>query len=109
MAEDFSGLGLSAKVTEAVAAAGYTKPTDIQAQAIPHVLEKKDIIGNAQTGTGTTASVTFYSTPGSGLTLTDAMAAGGLRLHLRQRVGRRGGQHQEDLEFGPGEIDGGAT
>ncbi len=56
MADDFSGLGLSAKVTEAVAAAGYTKPTDIQAQAIPHVLQKKDIIGIAQTGTGKTAS-----------------------------------------------------
>ena len=56
MPEDFSGLGLSAKVTDAVAAAGYTKPTEIQAQAIPHVLEKKDIIGIAQTGTGKTAS-----------------------------------------------------
>ncbi|MEO8758030.1 MAG: DEAD/DEAH box helicase [Devosia sp.] len=56
MPDDFSGLGLSAKVTEAVAAAGYTKPTEIQAQAIPHVLEKKDIIGIAQTGTGKTAS-----------------------------------------------------
>jgi superfamily II DNA/RNA helicase len=56
LAEDFSGLGLSAKVTEAVTAAGYTKPTDIQAQAIPHVLQKKDIIGIAQTGTGKTAS-----------------------------------------------------
>lgn len=56
MADDFSGLGLSAKVTAAVTAAGYTKPTDIQAQAIPHVLEKKDIIGIAQTGTGKTAS-----------------------------------------------------
>jgi superfamily II DNA/RNA helicase len=54
--EDFSGLGLSAKVTDAVAAAGYTKPTDIQAQAIPHVLERKDLIGIAQTGTGKTAS-----------------------------------------------------
>jgi superfamily II DNA/RNA helicase len=43
-------------VTEAVVAAGYTKPTDIQAQAIPHVLQKKDIIGIAQTGTGKTAS-----------------------------------------------------
>ena len=40
---------------DAVAAAGYTKPTDIQAQAIPRVLEKKDIIGIAQTGTGKTA------------------------------------------------------
>ena len=56
MTQDFSGLGLSSKVTDAVAAAGYTKPTDIQAQAIPHVLEKKDIIGIAQTGTGKTAS-----------------------------------------------------
>ena len=56
MTNDFSGLGLSSKVTEAVTAAGYTKPTDIQAQAIPHVLEKKDIIGIAQTGTGKTAS-----------------------------------------------------
>ncbi|MDR3472062.1 MAG: DEAD/DEAH box helicase [Devosia sp.] len=56
MTSDFSGLGLSAKVTAAVADAGYTKPTDIQAQAIPHVLEKKDIIGIAQTGTGKTAS-----------------------------------------------------
>src|SRR3982750_1091923 len=56
LTEDFSGLGLSAKVTEAVTAAGYTKPTDIQAQAIPHVLQKKDIIGIAQTGTGKTAS-----------------------------------------------------
>jgi superfamily II DNA/RNA helicase len=53
---DFNGLGLSAKVTAAVADAGYTKPTDIQAQAIPHVLDRKDIIGIAQTGTGKTAS-----------------------------------------------------
>jgi superfamily II DNA/RNA helicase len=56
LSQDFNGLGLSAKVTAAVADAGYTKPTDIQAQAIPHVLQKKDIIGIAQTGTGKTAS-----------------------------------------------------
>ena len=56
MPEDFSGLGLSAKVTDAVTAAGYTKPTEIQAQAIPYVLQKRDIIGIAQTGTGKTAS-----------------------------------------------------
>jgi superfamily II DNA/RNA helicase len=54
--EDFSGLGLSTKVTDAVTAAGYSKPTEIQAQAIPHVLQKKDVIGIAQTGTGKTAS-----------------------------------------------------
>ena len=56
MTDDFSGLGLSTKVTDAVTAAGYTKPTEIQAQAIPHVLQKKDVIGIAQTGTGKTAS-----------------------------------------------------
>jgi superfamily II DNA/RNA helicase len=56
LADDFNGLGLSAKVIDAVAAAGYTKPTEIQAQAIPLVLEKKDLIGIAQTGTGKTAS-----------------------------------------------------
>jgi superfamily II DNA/RNA helicase len=56
LTEDFSGLGLSAKVLAAVTDAGYTKPTDIQAQAIPHVLEKRDVIGIAQTGTGKTAS-----------------------------------------------------
>ncbi|MEO6394701.1 MAG: DEAD/DEAH box helicase [Devosia sp.] len=56
MPDDFHGLGLSAKVTDAVAAAGYTKPTDIQAKAIPIVLEKRDVIGIAQTGTGKTAS-----------------------------------------------------
>ena len=56
MADDFNGLGLSAKVIDAVASAGYTKPTEIQAQAIPLVLQKKDLIGIAQTGTGKTAS-----------------------------------------------------
>ncbi len=56
LAQDFTGLGLSAKVQDAVAASGYTKPTEIQAQAIPHVLAKRDIIGIAQTGTGKTAS-----------------------------------------------------
>ncbi|QQR35117.1 DEAD/DEAH box helicase [Devosia oryziradicis] len=56
MTDDFSGLGLSTKVTDAVTAAGYSKPTEIQAQAIPHLLQKKDLIGIAQTGTGKTAS-----------------------------------------------------
>ncbi|MGB3338056.1 MAG: DEAD/DEAH box helicase [Devosia sp.] len=56
MTDDFSGLGLSTKVTEAVTSAGYSKPTEIQAQAIPHLLQKKDLIGIAQTGTGKTAS-----------------------------------------------------
>ena len=52
----FSELGLSAKVLSAVEAAGYTDPTPIQAQAIPHALERRDVLGIAQTGTGKTAS-----------------------------------------------------
>ncbi|MEM1049606.1 MAG: DEAD/DEAH box helicase [Pseudomonadota bacterium] len=55
----FSELGLSPKVLSAVEAAGYSEPTPIQAQAIPHVLERRDVIGIAQTGTGKTASFTL--------------------------------------------------
>jgi len=52
----FSHLGLSDKVLSAVAAAGYTTPTPIQDQAIPHVLARRDVLGIAQTGTGKTAA-----------------------------------------------------
>jgi superfamily II DNA/RNA helicase len=52
----FTELGLSPKVLAAVEASGYTTPTPIQAQAIPHVLERRDVVGIAQTGTGKTAS-----------------------------------------------------
>ena len=52
----FSHLGLSDKVVAAVAAAGYTIPTPIQEQAIPHVLARRDVLGIAQTGTGKTAA-----------------------------------------------------
>src|SRR6202790_3351704 len=52
----FSQLGLSEKVLAAVAATGYTTPTPIQEQAIPHVLARRDVLGIAQTGTGKTAA-----------------------------------------------------
>src|SRR3979411_1613150 len=52
----FSHLGLSDKVLAAVAATGYTIPTPIQEQAIPHVLAREDVLGIAQTGTGKTAA-----------------------------------------------------
>jgi superfamily II DNA/RNA helicase len=55
----FSHLGLSEKVLSAVAAAGYTIPTPIQDQAIPHVLAGHDVLGIAQTGTGKTAAFTL--------------------------------------------------
>ena len=52
----FADLGLSPKVLSAVTDAGYTIPTPIQAGAIPPALERRDILGIAQTGTGKTAS-----------------------------------------------------
>ena len=47
---------LDQKLQHAVADAGYAKPTPIQAEAIPHLLAGKDLIGIAQTGTGKTAA-----------------------------------------------------
>src|SRR6188474_1873428 len=55
----FANLGLSEKVQSAVAATGYTTPTPIQEQAIPHVLAREDVLGIAQTGTGKTAAFTL--------------------------------------------------
>jgi len=52
----FADLGLSPKVLSAVTDAGYTIPTPIQAGAIPPALQRRDICGIAQTGTGKTAS-----------------------------------------------------
>ncbi|MDM7983460.1 MAG: DEAD/DEAH box helicase [Maricaulis sp.] len=55
----FDDLGLSPKLLEAISAAGYTEPTPIQAGAIPHAIQGKDVLGIAQTGTGKTASFTL--------------------------------------------------
>ncbi|GMV63668.1 MAG: hypothetical protein AMXMBFR74_28360 [Parvibaculum sp.] len=55
----FDELGLAPEVLKAVAETGYTEPTPIQAQAIPHVLAGRDVLGIAQTGTGKTASFTL--------------------------------------------------
>ncbi len=52
----FDGTGLGGNVLKAVAEAGYEEPTPIQARAIPLVLERRDVLGIAQTGTGKTAS-----------------------------------------------------
>jgi ATP-dependent RNA helicase DeaD len=52
----FGGLPLSAPVRRAVWEAGYRVPTPVQAACIPHLLEGKDCVGQAQTGTGKTAA-----------------------------------------------------
>jgi ATP-dependent RNA helicase RhlE len=55
----FESLGLSAELLRAVASQGYNEPTPIQAQAIPVVLQGRDLLGRAQTGTGKTAGFTL--------------------------------------------------
>lgn len=66
----FDALGLSEPLLRAVSAEGYTVPTPIQAQAIPHVVEGRDLLGCAQTGTGKTAAFALpilhrLTTPGN--------------------------------------------
>jgi ATP-dependent RNA helicase DeaD len=53
---DFKQLGISQDLLEAVEEMGFREPTPIQEQAIPHVQEGRDVIGQAQTGTGKTAA-----------------------------------------------------
>ncbi|EHL97942.1 putative ATP-dependent RNA helicase RhlE [Acetobacteraceae bacterium AT-5844] len=53
---DFAALGLAEPILRALAQEGYSTPTPIQAQAIPHVLAGRDLLGIAQTGTGKTAA-----------------------------------------------------
>ena len=55
----FADLGLAPELLRAVTDEGYTKPTPIQAKAIPLVLAGQDIMGGAQTGTGKTAAFTL--------------------------------------------------
>ena len=55
----FDSLGLSAELLRAVSAQGYLEPTPIQRQAIPIILEGRDVMAGAQTGTGKTAGFTL--------------------------------------------------
>ncbi|MDQ6984051.1 MAG: DEAD/DEAH box helicase, partial [Ghiorsea sp.] len=52
----FNDLGLSPDVLQGLEKVGYEKPSPIQAEIIPHVVEGRDVLGQAQTGTGKTAA-----------------------------------------------------
>ena len=52
----FNELGLASPINQAVKDAGYTEPTPIQTAAIPVILQRHDLMGIAQTGTGKTAA-----------------------------------------------------
>ncbi|MFK7994854.1 MAG: DEAD/DEAH box helicase [Granulosicoccus sp.] len=54
--QKFSALGLKPELLDAISDTGYTTPTPIQVKAIPLILSKKDLLAEAQTGTGKTAS-----------------------------------------------------
>ncbi len=56
MTTTFEGLGLAAPLLKALTTEGYVTPTPIQMQAIPHVMQGRDVQGIAQTGTGKTAA-----------------------------------------------------
>ena len=55
----FESLGLRTELIRAVSEKGYSQPTAIQKQAIPYILEGRDLMGGAQTGTGKTAGFTL--------------------------------------------------
>ena len=55
----FNSLGLSDALLKAISKQGYTTPSPIQQKAIPLVLEGKDVLASAQTGTGKTAGFTL--------------------------------------------------
>jgi ATP-dependent RNA helicase RhlE len=55
----FQNLGLSAELLSAIAEQGYSEPTPVQAHAIPLILEGRDLLARAQTGTGKTAGFTL--------------------------------------------------
>jgi len=78
----FSELDLSPEVLQAVSDAGYTKPTPIQQQAIPHVKRGRDVLGCAQTGTGKTASFV--------LPMIDMLAAGRARVRMPRSLNSNG-------------------
>ena len=56
MVDTFDALSLNPSLLKAIKQQGYTKPTPIQKQAIPPLLEGRDVLGCAQTGTGKTAA-----------------------------------------------------
>src|SRR5262245_45116646 len=55
----FAGLGLMPELLRAIADQGYEHPTPIQLKAIPVILQRRDVMGAAQTGTGKTAGFTL--------------------------------------------------
>jgi ATP-dependent RNA helicase RhlE len=73
---NFAQLGLAEPLVRALEAKGYTTPTPIQQQSIPTLLEGRDLLGIAQTGTGKTAAFVLPSI--------DRLVASNVRPNPRQ-------------------------
>ena len=59
--KDFNELGLSPEIYSAIEKMNYTRPTQIQAQTIPLILDGRDVIGQSQTGTGKTMAFGLHA------------------------------------------------
>ena len=94
----FDGLGLSPEILKAVVDTGYTTPTPIQAQGIPMVLQRRDLIGIAQTGTGKTASFTLPMIEMLSRGRAKARMPRALVLGAHPRIGRPGGGKLRPLQ-----------
>jgi ATP-dependent RNA helicase DeaD len=77
--DGFSALGLDPRIVDALTALGYEEPTPIQEQAIPPLVEGRDLLGQAATGTGKTAA---FALPILQRLATDGRGAGPLALVL---------------------------
>src|SRR5215468_5054024 len=58
-ANGFAGLALAPELRHALSGLGYEEPTPVQSEAIPPLLEGRDLVGQAATGTGKTAAFTL--------------------------------------------------
>lgn len=98
----FDALGLDAVVLKAISDMGYTQPSSIQSAIIPLILSGRDVIGQAQTGTGKTAAFAlplisrFGSTPAQGVQVLVLAPTRELALQVTESF-EKYGQHARDL------------
>jgi len=93
----FRALGLGPNILNAIQDAGYTQPTPIQTAAIPLVLQKHDLIGIAQTGTGKTAAFTLPILTLLESTVRDATASHRIRALVIAPTRELAAQIQENV------------
>ena len=96
---NFSQLGLAPAQVRACESLGYTEPTPIQTRAIPIVLEGKDLIGCAETGTGKTAAFLLPI-----IQRISEKPRPGVRVH-EDRIGKQVGGGRAPFERGSRPID----